>query len=355
MNISTDVRQITPDFNKSFGGYEWWYFDGLSEDGQQGFVIIFYQTNPFSTQYIKDLEAGQVGRVSYPAISVSLYKGGKTVYYSFLEFGKDEFTWDDETKTLSVEQNSVEYVFKNNELSFEIKLGQELPSGHKVHGRIKGEATKGNENLIQSVSEDRHSWNLLTPGTSVKAQLEVVGKNGEEVLNFTGNGYHDHNTGQEPMKESFRDWYWGRYHFKDFTLVYYLMQKRNTEQFEAWLIDRDNQQVLEKFSDAEMSYFTRNWFGLKSARKIELKEGETTVNIQCSTKIDDGPFYQRFKGESIVNYNGQVYAAHGISEYIYPENIYKKMFWPLVHMRLNYREQRPHWVQKSRLLYPWTW
>ncbi|MGN8226645.1 hypothetical protein [Gracilimonas sp. BCB1] len=355
MNISTNVRHITPDFNKSFGGYEWWYFDGLSEDGQQGFVIIFYQTNPFSTQYIRDLEGDKVKEASYPAISVSLYKGGKTVYYSFLEYEKDEFSWDEDKKKLSVQNDSVSYIFDEKEAGFKITLNQQLPSGHKVEGTVTGKAQPVNKSLIQSSSEDRHSWNLLYPQVSVVTKLNMIGRNGEEELNFSGAGYHDHNTGQEPMKESFRDWYWGRYHFKDFTLIYYLMQKRNTEQFEAWLIDRENQQVLEKFSDAEMSYFTRNWFGLKSARKIELKAGKTIVNIQCRNKIDDGPFYQRFRGESIVNYKGQVYAAHGFSEYIHPSNIYNRVFWPLVKMRLNDNQQNPHWVQKSRLMYPWTW
>ncbi|WP_421774814.1 hypothetical protein [Gracilimonas sp.] len=355
MNISTDVRHITPDFNKSFGGYEWWYFDGLSEDGRQGFVIIFYQTNPFSTQYIRDLEGDEPKNISYPAISVSVYKNGETVYYSFLEYGKDDFEWGEDNKKLSVKNDSFSYNLDRKENGFKITLNQKLPSGHKVEGTISGKGAVANKSLIRSSSEDRHSWNLLFPQVSVETKLNMVGKNGEEELSFSGSGYHDHNTGQEPMKESFRDWYWGRYHFKDFTLVYYLMQKQNNEQFEAWLIDRENQQVLEKFTDAEISYFSRNWFGLKSARKIELKSGQVTVNIQCRNKIDDGPFYQRFNSNCVVRYNEQVHAAHGFSEYIYPSNIYNRIFWPLVKMRLNDDQRQPHWVQKSRLMYPWTW
>ena len=355
MNISTDVRHITPDLNKSFGGYEWWYFDGLSKDGQQGFVVIFYQTNPFSTYYIQNLNAQKVDKASYPAISVSIYEGGETVYYSFLEFGSDAFDWDDEKKTLTVDSNTVHYSFSEDVMRFELKLDQKLPSGHELSGIIKGEASGTDAGLIVSVSDERHSWNLISPQIHFEAELELTGKYGEEELKYEGSGYHDHNTGQEPMKNSFRDWYWGRYHFRDFTLVYYLMQKHNSKQFEAWLIDKENQQILEHFDKADLSYFTRNWFGLRSARKIELNSGQVSVNIQCSTKVDEGPFYQRFIGESIVNYNGQVHAAHGISEYIYPKNIYKKKFWPLVHMRLNYTEQDSHWVQKSRLMYPWTW
>lgn len=49
------------------------------------------------------------------------------------------------------------------------------------------------------------------------------------------------------------------------------MNKRKDQQFEGWLIDRKNQEVLTYFEEADLDYFSRNWFGLNSARKIELK------------------------------------------------------------------------------------
>jgi carotenoid 1,2-hydratase len=257
--------------------------------------------------------------------------------------------------TLTVDTNSVQYCVTENAFGFEIELDQELASGHSIKGVISGEGGLSPSSLIQSKSTDRHLWNLVLPGLIFDANLMVDGRGGKSKISFQGNGYHDHNIGYEPMKNSFRDWYWGRYHFEDMTIIYYLMNKHESQQFEGWLIDRQNQSVLTYFSTAELEYYSRNWFGLHSARKIELKTGEVTVNIQCRNKIDDGPFYQRFLGDSILRYNDQIYVAQGISEYIYPKNIHKKMFWPLVHMRLRYMKEKPHWVQKSRLMYPWTW
>jgi carotenoid 1,2-hydratase len=355
MNISTDLKQITPDFKKSFGGYEWWYFDGLSDNGKEGIVIIIYETNPFSTRYIRELDNQTNKQKFYPAISVSLYKNGKTIYYSFMEFDEGAFNWSEDSKELKIGKDSVRYSATDESLDFELTLDQQLESGYSVHGVIKGQGVKSHSKLIESVSEDQHAWNLLLPVVDLEVKLHVNGVDGEEEVHFDGKGYHDHNTGQEPMMESFKDWYWGRYHFEGFTLVYYLMQKHGSTQFEGWLIDQKNQEVLEYFQEAELGYFSRNWFGLNSARKIELKSGQVAVNIQCITKIDDGPFYQRFIGNSIINYNGQVHAAHGISEYIYPINIHSRLYWPLVHMRLRYMDAPPHWVQKSKLMYPWTW
>ena len=45
----------------------------------------------------------------------------------------------------------------------------------------------------------------------------------------------------------------------------------------------------------------------------------------------------------------------GISEYIKPSRIAHSKYWWLVNMRLRYLSKKPHWVQKSRLLYPRTW
>lgn len=355
MNISTDVRDITPDYKKSFGGYEWWYFDGLSNDSKNGFVIIFYEHNPFSTRYIEDVETNNQSKMAYPAISVSIYKKGKAIYYSFLEYGEEDFFWDESEKVLKVGGDQVKFSLGEKDFNFRIELDQQLSSGYSVKGEIKGAGKTTDASLIQSTSKDRHSWNLLQPRTDLDVSLHLKGKGGEEEFSFKGVGYHDHNTGNESMKESFKDWYWGRYHFEEFTLVYYLMNKVGEEQFEGWLIDKSNQSVLEHFEEADLDYYTRNWFALNSARKIELKTGQVSVNIQCSNKIDNGPFYQRFVGESIISYKGQVYAAHGISEYIYPLNIHSKLYWPLVHMRLRYMDRAPHWVQKSGLMYPWTW
>jgi carotenoid 1,2-hydratase len=356
MNISTDIGDVTPDEMAPFGGYEWWYFDGLDRSGALGFVIIFYRNNPFSTRYIKDLDEARDQPRIYPAISVSVYKKGKPVYYSFLEFEEEEFNWDEDGQELTISSNSVRYMLRGDRLALELSLNQELASGHALKGTVRGEGMCTNPNLVhKQESAGKHCWNLLAPASQVTADMRIKGRDGEEEVAFTGMGYFDHNQGAEPMKESFKDWYWGRFHFKSFTLVYYLLQKYDAQQFEGWLIDRKNHKVLEYFEEAKLDYYSRNSFGVKSARKIELKTGQVTVNIQSNHKIDNGPFYQRFISDVIINYNSQVYAAHGISEYILPKNIFKKRYWPLVHMRLRYMNSPPHWVQKSPILYPWTW
>lgn len=355
MNISTDLDQVSPDHGKPLEGYEWWYFDGMSYDGEFSFVIIFYHENPFSTKKIKELQKEPVEGKIHPAVSISIYRNSKPVYYSFLEFDEKAFNWDSEQLRLCVDNNSFQYDLKNDLFTYKIKIDQTLPSGHSLRGSISGSGPLPEKTLLESKSKDKHLWNLILPSLHFNTDLRLNGKDESEVIKTEGRGYHDHNIGYEPMKDSFKDWYWGRYHYDEFTLIYYLMEKHDERQFEAWLIDSENHKVIEYLSEAELGYKVSNVFGLRSARKINLKSPQVTVNINLRDKIDDGPFYQRFFGNSVIKYRGQVHAAQGISEYIYPENIYKKVYWPLVHMRLNYTKHKTHWVQKSPLMYPWTW
>jgi carotenoid 1,2-hydratase len=104
----------------------------------------------------------------------------------------------------------------------------------------------------------------------------------------------------------------------------------------------------------ELSDTGLNLFGLKSARKIEMEAGNNGFLIQQESLLDDGPFYQRFASRLMINLDGELHQAKGISEYICPERIYVKLFRPLVNMRIQY-PGKTHWVQKSPRLYRWTW
>ncbi len=72
MNISTDHLDENPFPNKPSGGYEWWYFDALSKDGNWSFVVIFYQGNPFSPEYIRNIKKNSTDPDEFPGVSISI-------------------------------------------------------------------------------------------------------------------------------------------------------------------------------------------------------------------------------------------------------------------------------------------
>ena len=356
MNISTDHLDENPFPNKPSGGYEWWYFDALSEDRNWFFVIIFYQGNPFSPEYIRNIENKSSCPDEFPAVSISIYNRNKTEFYSFVEYSADEFNWNTNSDSCSVGPHSFSKSENDSKLVYSIVLNDVLPSGHSIKAELEFNSSIITEPTIDSKNpNEHHFWNLIQPKAEVSGTIEIKGKSGFQNIEFTGYGYHDHNVGLEPMKEDFKDWYWGRYHLENSTLIYYVMNRLNEKQHKAWLISNENGEIIDEFSSVEIEGFLRNMFGLRSARKISLKSGESEVTVQAALPLDDGPFYQRFLGRAIMHKDGKVLVAEGISEYIYPENIYSKKFWPAVKMRLRFADQKPHWVQRFKMFYEWTW
>jgi carotenoid 1,2-hydratase len=135
------------------------------------------------------------------------------------------------------------------------------------------------------------------------------------------------------------------------------MNRQEGEQHRAWLIDKSNSRVLEAFDQIDLVDKGLTFFGLHSARKIGLRSDRTEVQIQLRQLLDNGPFYQRFQSDAFLRIDdaGVVESKSGISEYIRPDRIFARIFWPFVDMRIQYKSEKPHWVQKSKRLYRWTW
>ncbi len=355
MNISTKLEDEHFDPGKPPQGYEWWYFDAISLDKNWSLVVIFFQGNPFSPEYIKAGENAKPDQ--FPAISISVYKNGKPEYYSFIEYQDGRFNWDDEDGSCSIGSNFFKRTIDKDKAEYELLLAQTLDSNHSINAKLKFISPVLPNGMIDHESKDeKHFWNLIQPQAQVTGSISLKGKSNDFNVLFSGTGYHDHNTGYEPMKDSFEDWYWGRFHFKDSTLIYYVMNGLDgSKQHKAWLISKESGEVLDTFSQISLDYFEKNWFGLNSAKKLELKSNRAQVTIQLSSLIDNGPFYQRFLSDVVMQYEGSTMAATGISEYIKPAQIYEEKYWWMVRMRLRFLNQKPHWVQRSKMFYEWTW
>ncbi|CAN5323172.1 hydroxyneurosporene dehydrogenase [soil metagenome] len=355
MQILSDSNKDIRNVKTQPGSYEWWYFDAVSVDETYSIVVIFYEGNPFSRRYKDAMDRGEMDMARfYPAVSLSVYKSDSPVFYSFEEVLPEEASFSDENPEGNVKNNRFWREFKENTLIYHLKIDQRLPGGDRLTGelRFSSEGVKYKLSEESSPSKGKHQWNLVQPHADVVGKLNISGFSDHEIA-FIGVGYHDHNTGFEPMFESFDEWYWGRAHFSGNTLVYYLMNENGVLNPKGWLFDQTgNVQMIDDgiiTDDIGMNYF-----GLKSARKIEKQEGDIRFLIQKTSIIDDGPFYQRFLNRMVLHMQGNLYQGTGISEYICPARIHKKIFRPLVNMRIQY-PGNDHWVQKNPRLYRWTW
>ena len=356
MQIISDFYKDTQSIKPKPGSYEWWYFDVMSKEGYS-LVVIFYDGNPFSRRYIEKLESkGETHASEFPAISISLYKSGKPIFYSFEEVNPEDADFSKTQPFGRIGDNIFEGFFDNNELNYKVTLSQKLEDGSMLQGTVIFKSSlqdlSGITQTENEINKNDHCWNLIMANSLVECNLHIRGGINEKI-EFNGRGYHDHNTGDEPMKESFKEWYWGRYHIKNSTLIYYLMAVDGDWKKKVWFIDEaGNVSFLDQ--KIEMSNQGYNLFGLKSARTFEFDGGGIQAFIQNDQVVDSGPFYQRFIGKLILNRGGGLEQAEGMSEYIYPSRIYSKVYWPLVNMRIKY-PGKSHWVQRSQTLYRLTW
>lgn len=353
MNIISNYSKDTKTEKKVPGSYEWWYFDAQSSDGYK-FVIIFYEGNPFSRRYIQAQEDDSSALAEhYPALSISFYKGDKPIYYGFREVDFQSAEFSRELPKGNVGKNQFEGRKNQTRLEYIIHLNQTLSNGDSIKANLTFSADQQSQPFYTSSEKhsEHHEWNLVMPSSHVKGNIHISGYH-EEEIDFKGLGYHDHNVGFESLKESFKEWYWGRYHLENSTFVYYLMNIKGDWEKRAWLIDKRGK--IQQCNEVRMSNHGLSIFGLRTARVIQVQTKNSEIYVQLDEILDSGPFYQRFGGRLLMKSDEGVKETRGISEYINPERIYNKIYWPLVNMRIAY-PGKDHWVQKSPVLYRWTW
>lgn len=421
MNIFSDPAKDTKTSKPKPGSYEWWYFDAVDENSGLSLVVIFFDGNPFSTRYIDQLKklkklkklekleklkiaestnhlstqgGANVHASGFPAISIAVYEHGKTLFYSFEEVSPDRASFSDSICAGNVGENQFRASVHNGKWTYELELNQTLASGEQFrgwfrfdanHSQIEGGKWEDGDPPSEDGSSFLHAWNLVMPAGRMTGEMSLKGPK-PFSRTMDGNGYHDHNLGLEPMKDSFQEWYWGRFHEGDRTFLFYLMHENGEWSHRAWWIRGDG--TAEPYvGSIRLQDPQRNGFNLCSARKIEGSGEHGRFTIQLDQVLDNGPYYQRFRGRLIATrpvskassgssgtsaYNHQdwtdtknlqnernvegeeLISSIGICEYIQPGRIYARSFWPLVKMRIRY-PGKPHWVQKSPRLYRWTW
>lgn len=357
MNIFSDPdRDCKTPKNKS-GSYEWWYFDAISDNGELSFVVIFYEGNPFSKKYIQSQESDKKSAADFPAVSISVYLKSQPLFYSFVEYDQKKATFSENSAYVSIAGNSLKQSKIGDKLIYTLSLDESLPCGNSIKAELEFTSSLKNQAGFKELGSDtgEHTWNLIQFRADVIGSIKIKTER-IKGYDFNGIGYHDHNLGLEPMKDSFEQWYWGRFHLKSGTFLYYVMDTFNGQDYKGWWIDPSGR--VEEVSDyVRITNVQYNPFLMKSGRVLQFESKTMNALVQQDYLLDNGPFYQRFNSRILIrdHKNSVLEQGRGITEFIRPDRIYNKLFWPLVDMRLRYTSEKPHWVQKSNTFYRWTW
>ena len=321
------------------GAHEWWYFDAISDDGRDSFVIVWYSALPFDPDYgLASLRHIQnPGKYPKPnpldhcAIGFSWYRDGKTVAYALNRFRKEQFChrMDNSGIHLNIHKNILS---RDNAGHYKLSINTPALGFGIGTSQIQAELTFESASAVSGWEQDLgnsdhpHLWILAAPDCQVRGQIEV----GKKSLAFKGRGYHDHNAGGDELSRSFHKWHWGRFHSGESTKIYYVCEPTPGESQGLWLECHQGQvtetRTLQKLEGSEPK---RTVFGIRYEDQLRHAESESLWRL--GKPVDQGPFYLRFVGQ-MESSEG----AHGlgICELLQADHLHQRWFNWMIPYRL---------------------
>lgn len=346
--------------------YEWWYFDALSDDGSEAFVVIFLDNFIFSPRYnsfcgkeknrlkaaagiINDSQVGSSDKEisdpgsqfsKFPALAFVYYQNGKPIYRAINEFAPQEFSADTELPACRMGENSFQFESAPYGSGYLISIKADLRGERKIEAKLEWLSIESDflPNNDFGNLKNTHHWNMVAPRSDVTGSIKVTDDKGKalDVRHFRGTGYHDHNTDTRWLPETVKDWQWGRAHFSDATTVYYryLEHGGDSAVVKLFLIKNGEMESFDAFYEEQK--MRRSIYGVKYPQKLKIfTEGGIELTVNQTKPIDESFFYLRFLSEVRLKLpDSDPHEAFAITEHLAPKSLkYRWLDW-LVNMRI---------------------
>ena len=167
----------------------------MSDDGRDALTLIAFIGSVFSPYYAW---SGWADPENHCAVNVALY-GGRRSLWAMTERPRAALSRDSDTLQIgpsAQRSDGSALVIDVNEVT--------CPLPSRLRGRVRVEPrAMPNENFVLDAA-GRHHWRPLAP------RARVTFKMASPALNWSGEGYLDHNTGSKPLEEGFKFWTWSR-------------------------------------------------------------------------------------------------------------------------------------------------
>jgi carotenoid 1,2-hydratase len=337
-------------------GYEWWYFDALSDDGREAIVIIFLDNFIFSPRYNKavrsreskaasrtektlDARLSTPGSQRFPALVFIYYKDGKPLYRAINEFPPERFFADETSPACRLGENEFKFESAPYGSGYLLNIDATLRKNHKLKARLEWLSIESDflPEKDFAPQANSHNWNLVAPRSDVTGKIEVFGQSGKlkNVHHFRGTGYHDHNTDARWLAETVQDWQWGRAHFTDATAVFYRYKETGAQPTTKLFLVKNGELQASDAVCVETD-FARNIFGMKYPKALSFSTAEDVkFSVRQTKLIDASFFYLRFLSETEIKCpDGSRREAFASTEHLAPKALkYRWLDW-LTNMRI---------------------
>lgn len=184
------------------GGYHWWYFDAMSDDGSRALTVIVFVGSVFSPYYAAARRrhgSSAVDPQQHCGFNAVLYGPGGSKRWAMTERGAGDLRRD--AGTLAARGSAVHWATGRVVIELDEVT---VPLPRRLCGRIEFElpATTATEYGLDPGG--RHHWWPVAPSCAVRVAMTAP------ALQWSGHGYFDSNRGSEPLEAGFRDWDWSR-------------------------------------------------------------------------------------------------------------------------------------------------
>lgn len=341
--VKSDVWHPEKDKN----GYEWWYFDALSDDGKEAVTIIFLDNFIFSPGYnsLNHKNLFDENR-KFPALAFVYYRNGKPIYRAINEFRADEFDADTQTPKCRIGESFFHFESASYGSGYVLEIKANLNKGRCLEAKFEWLSIESDLlPFTQEISHQTHFWNLVSPRSDVTGKITITNRKGksEDEIHFRGTGYHDHNFDSRWMPTTVEEWQWGRSHFPDATAVFYQYNEIGSYNDKSKLFLIKDDQLIEKNAEFVVQETGRDKFGLKYPKRLRIEtEDNIKLRVKQSQIIDSSFFYLRFLSEMTLTLrDGKPRKTLGITEYLKPKSLkYRWLDW-LVNMRIGKNGKSP--------------
>ncbi len=313
--------------------YEWWYFDALSDDGNEAVVIVFLDNFVYSPRYNSSSRSnGRVRGKRFPAVSFTYFSGGEIKYRVEHEFTADDFEADG--TRLRCRIGNCGFRFDKASYGSGFLISVDLPLSKDRHLRANLEWLAVEADLLAGTAacpKAAHSWNMAMPRADVSGKITVEDdrRKTTDVHSFRGTGYHDHNLDNRWLAKTVREWHWGRAHFVDSTIAFcrYAENGDDAAQTRLLLIREGKLETLEAVVDE--AEHVRDKFGLRYPTRLSLVGADGSRLEARTLKVVDSSFYHlRFLSTMDLTLDGRSHSTTGITEFIAPRALkYRWLSW----------------------------
>ncbi len=182
-----EVREDGRRTPRSSEFFEWWYFDGLLDDGTV--AVVWFGDNWFygSHKRTVTLELTPPGKPTTRVMRSFDEPGAFASEQANVQIGPHSFKGDLETYAIHVDAH------ETGGLGCDLALSRRVASYRPATGHIKA-------------GDSFFAWLVAVPEGAVTGTLTADGV----TRQVTGSGYHDHNWGNVSPADLFDNWWWGR-------------------------------------------------------------------------------------------------------------------------------------------------